>query len=103
MKLLASVQHWIDQHRHSGLFNKYFVAFMVFIVWLTFFDRHNLIVQYKLLSKVKELDREKYEYADKLEEVLSERQLMQTQAERYARERYFMHKPDEEVFIIKRK
>lgn len=103
MKLLASVRHWIDQHRHSGLFNKYFVAFLVFIIWLAFFDRHNLIVQYKLLSKVKELEREKFEYADKLEKVVAERQLMQSQSERYARERYFMHKPDEEVFVIKRK
>jgi cell division protein DivIC len=103
MKLLASVREWIARHRHSGLFNKYFVAFMVFIVWLAFFDRHNLIVQYKLFSNVKELEREKHEYADKLEDVLTERQLMQTQAERYARERYFMHKPDEEVFVIRRK
>ena len=103
MKLHASVRRWIADHRHSGLFNKYFVAFMVFGVWLAFFDRHNLIVQYKLFSKVKELEREKTEYAQKLEEVLKERQLMQTQPERYARERYFMHRPDEEVFVIKRK
>lgn len=103
MKLHASVQRWIDQNRHSGLFNKYFVAFLVFIVWLAFFDRHNLIVQYKLLSKVTELEQEKAEYAERLEEVKAERELMQTQAERYARERYFMHKADEEVFVIKRK
>jgi hypothetical protein len=52
---------------------------------------------------VKELEREKTVYARKLEEVLKEKQIMQTQPERYARERYFMHKPDEEVFVIKRK
>jgi cell division protein FtsB len=103
MKLLVALRHWVGQHRHSGIFNKYFVAFMVVMVWLAFFDRHNLIVQYKLLSKVKELEREKVEYADKLEDVLAEKQLLQTQAERYARERYFMHKPDEEVFVVRRK
>ena len=103
MKLLASLKHWVAEHRHSGIFNKYFVAFMVFIVWLAFFDRHNLIVQYKLYSKVQELKQEKVDYVQKLEEVLAEKQIMETQAERYARERYFMHKPDEEVFVIKRK
>ena len=103
MKFIAAVKHWIDCNRHSGLFNKYVVAFIVFIVWLAFFDRHNLIVQYKLLSKVKELQFEKLEYAQKLEEVVAEKQLLQNQSERYARERYFMHKPDEEVFVIRRK
>lgn len=76
---------------------------MVFGIWLAFFDRHNLVVQYKLVSKVTELEREKQEYASKLEDVTIERTMMQTQPERYARERYFMHKPDEEVFVIKRK
>jgi cell division protein FtsB len=97
------MRHWIAEHRHSGLFNKYFVAFMVFIVWLSFFDRHNLIVQYKLYSKVIELEREKQDYARKLDDVLAERILLQSQPERYAREKYFMHKPDEEVFVVKRK
>jgi cell division protein FtsB len=103
MKLLASVKHWVAEHRHSGLFNKYFVAFMVFIVWLAFFDRHNLIVQYKLYSSVQELQQEKLDYADKLNDVLAEKHVLETQKERYARERYFMHKPDEEVFVIRRK
>ena len=103
MRLLASVKHWVAEHRHSGIFNKYFVAFMVFIVWLAFFDRHNLIVQYKLYSKVRELQKEKEAYADKLSEVLVEKHILETQKERYARERHFMHKPDEEVFVIRRK
>lgn len=103
MKLRASVQQWIANHRHSGIFNKYFVAFLVFAVWLAFFDRHNLIVQYKLASKVKELHREIDEYARKLEDVETERKLMREWPERYARERYFMHREDEEVFVIRRK
>lgn len=103
MKLRASVQQWIADHRHSGLFNKYFVAFLVFAVWLAFFDRHNLIVQYKLTSKVKELHKEIDAYAHRLEDVEAEKSLMQAWPERYARERYFMHRPDEEVFVIKRK
>jgi hypothetical protein len=103
MKLYASVRQWIADHRQSGLFNRYFVAFVVFGVWLAFFDKHNLVVQYKLFSKVKELEREKLEYADKLEDVRKEKQLMIEHPERFARERYFMHKPDEEVFVIKRK
>lgn len=103
MKVIAAVRHWIDRNRHSGLFNKYVVAFIVFIVWLAFFDRHNLIVQYKLLSKVNELEFEKQEYAQRLKDVIAEKEILQTQAERYARERYFMHKPDEEVFVIRRK
>ena len=103
MKLRASVQQWIADHRHSGLFNKYFVAFLVFIVWLAFFDRHNLIVQYKLSSKVSELEHEISGYADRLKEVEAERALLKEWPERFARERYYMHRPDEEVFVITRK
>ena len=103
MKLRASVQQWIADHRHSGIFNKYFVAFLVFIVWLAFFDRHNLIVQYKLHGKVRDLESEIQEYADKLENVEAEKELLESWPEKYARERYYMHRSDEEVFVIRRK
>jgi cell division protein FtsB len=103
MKLRTSVQQWIARHRHSGLFNKYFVAFLVFFVWLAFFDRHNLIVQYKLHSKVTELEQEIGEYAMRLEAVQTEKEIMEKWPERYARERYFMHRPDEEIYVIRRK
>jgi cell division protein FtsB len=103
MELRASIKQWIADHRHSGLFNKYFVAFLVFFVWLAFFDRHNLIVQYKLYSKVGELKREKDEYAKRLQDVEGEKAQLEAWPEQYAREKYYMHKPDEEVFIIRRK
>ena len=103
MKLRTSVQQWIANHRHSGLFNKYFVAFLVFFVWLAFFDRHNLMVQYKLHSKVTELQKEIGDYAGRLVSVQAEKEMMEKWPERYARERYFMHRSDEEVFVIERK
>ncbi len=103
MKLRASVQQWIADHRHSGLFNKYFVAFLVFFVWLAFFDRHNLIVQYKLYSRVKEMRSEQQDYSERIQAAQDQKALMEAWPERYARERYYMHRPDEEVYVIKRK
>ncbi len=100
--LTAIREHIVRLHR-LGWLNKYTVALTVFLVWLAFFDRHNLIVQYKLYRNVQGLTREIEQYHVKIEDVAREKVILETEPERYARERYFMHKPDEEVFVIERK
>ena len=69
---------------------------------MLFFDKHNMIVQYRLKHALNEMEQEVDRYAMDFEATQLERLELETDHERYAREKYFMHKPDEEVFVVVR-
>lgn len=85
------------------LMNKYTVTLLIFLVWLAFFDRNNLVGKMQLRSKITTLKKEKTYYQEKIEEdnrkmeeLLSNRDNL----EKFAREQYFMKKPNEDIFVI---
>lgn len=87
----------------SKLKNFYFIAGALFVTWLVFFDTNDLLSQAKLSMKQKELETTKEFYQQKIEEVKEDRAgLMEDKAllEKVAREKYFMKKDGEEVFIV---
>lgn len=43
---------------------------------------------------------EKEQYQDQLVDALEEKKMLEKDADRYARERYYMHKENEDVYII---
>lgn len=84
--------------------NFYFLSATVFAVWMLFFDKNDMSNQTWLFSKQKELANEKSYYQEKIAEVSKEReQLFSSNAllEKFAREKYLMHKSSEDVFILK--
>lgn len=85
---------------HSRWFNKYTVSLLVFALWMCFFDKHNLITQWQLRSTVNRLHAEMEDYKVRLDNASRERKSLETDQERFAREKYFMHRPDEEVFVM---
>ncbi len=96
--------------RKDGLFsfspswiNKYTICLLVFVVWLAFFDTHNLFVQNSLASSLEKLETEKKEYVAMIATAKKEREDMENDMEKFAREKYYMHKDDEDVFIIEKK
>ena len=82
------------------IFNKYFVAFSFFAVWLLFFDKNAMVTQWQLSQTIDQLEDQK----DFLIKDLESTKLLQADItknkEKYAREKYFMKKPGERVFII---
>ncbi|CAN5179055.1 septum formation initiator family protein [soil metagenome] len=85
------------------LLNKFVITALVFLVWLVFFDRHNLINQFKLKQELTSLEKEKVYYQDQAVAVEAEATSLFTSAEKlekFAREEYFMKKDNEEVFVI---
>lgn len=83
--------------------NKYVLTALVFLVWLVFFDRHNLVTQFKLKQELTDVEKEKLYYQDKAIEVEAEAKGLFSNAEKlekFAREEYLMKKDNEEVFII---
>ncbi len=83
--------------------NKYFYTGLAFIVWLIFFDQESLIDQYQLSSTLENLEDQKTYYQDEIEyneKTIYELENDSTKLEKFAREKYYMKKDNEEVFVI---
>jgi len=81
----------------------YVIAGGLFLLWILVFDTNDLLSQAKLSLKQKELEGTKAFYQEKIEEVKKDRAgLLEDNSllEKVARERYFMRKEGEEVFIV---
>ncbi len=82
-------------------FNKYGIVFIIFVIWMTFFDSQNIFVQYSLSKRINDLEKEKLEFLAKYEETEQQKSYIDNDIEKFAREKFYMHKENEEVFIIK--
>jgi hypothetical protein len=83
-------------------FNKFTIVGIVFLVWISLFDRHNFINQIKLKNIINELEDEKADLEQKIVEAKQDKIDMDLNKEKFAREKYHMHKDNEEVYIIKK-
>ena len=82
--------------------NRYFIVLVAFAFWMIFFDRGNLLTQWRLASAVEELQHEKTMFEDRIEAAKEQRLELSINKERFGREKYFLQRPDEEVFIMKK-
>ncbi len=75
---------------------------MLFIIWMLFFDSNSWLVHRELNKKVYRLENQKDFYKSEMEKDKVELSKMKTDSglEEYAREKLFMKKEDEEIFII---
>ena len=75
---------------------------MLFIIWMLFFDSNSWLVHRELNKKVYKLENQKDFYIDGIKKDEKELSKMKTDSglEEYAREKLFMKKEDEEIFII---
>jgi len=83
--------------------NFYFITTVLFLVWMLFFDSNDFITQYQMSKKLADLEEDKQHYLEKMEEVQQDRkELLGNPAllEKFAREKYLMKRPNEDVFII---
>jgi len=81
----------------------YFVGTAAFLVWMFFFDENDFIRQYQMSKKLNDLEEEKEYYLSKITEVQKDRHELMSNAdllEKFAREKYLMKRPTEEVFIV---
>ena len=83
------------------VYNKYFITALVFVIWVTFFDRNNLVVVSQLQDVINELEDEGRWYDDKLSHIQDNLDSIKEDRERYARETYYLHKKNEIVFVVK--
>ena len=83
--------------------NKYFIASVIFLVWIMFFDENSILSHQKNKRQLKELIQQKEYYIDRIEsdkQKLEDLNAGKEELEKFAREQYLMSKPDEDVFIV---
>ena len=83
--------------------NKYFLISTVFLVWLIFFDRNDLLSQYEYRLQLNKLKEEHEFYTKETAQVqkeLNELTSNKEKLEKFAREKYLMKKANEDIFVI---
>lgn len=83
--------------------NFYVVTGLIFLVWMFFLDENDFMTRHRLNAKLESLEDEKAFYEQKIEEVKKDRDELignPELLEKYAREKYLMKKPSEDLFIL---
>jgi len=82
--------------------NTYILVLTIFVVWMAFFDTNSLLIHRELQGEINKLEQQKdflQQEIEKDKKLLNE--LKDPKAlEKYAREKYYMKKENEEVFLI---
>ncbi len=88
---------------YSYFLNKYTVVGIVFLVWMIFFDQNSVLIHQQLNKDIKALEDDKAYYQENLNEEnekLNNIKNNPAELERIAREKHFLKKPSEDLFII---
>ncbi len=100
LKKLTALRQRIITLVATGWLNKYSISAGLFIVWMLFFDKHNFFTQWQLTRQVSELENAIEDYQEKLAETEAAHQDLMNNKEKFAREKYLMHRPDEDIFLF---
>lgn len=83
--------------------NKYFISIFAFLIWMIFFDSTSFLVINEMNGEInkyeKQLNFYKSEY-EKNDAFYKKLMNNKEEKEKFARENYFMKKPNEEIFIL---
>ncbi len=83
--------------------NRYLIATLIFLGYLMIFDQYNFRAQYRLMSELNHLEKEKEFYQSQLTKDSNTYYTLfdnNENLERFARERFKMKKENEDIFLI---
>jgi len=83
--------------------NKYFLTVLGLAVWIIFFDKNDIRTQIELRKEVKALEEEKKYYQKEINQITSDLRELNTNPktlEKFAREKYYMKRDNEDIFVI---
>ncbi|MBM3415155.1 MAG: septum formation initiator family protein [Bacteroidetes bacterium] len=95
MKLLTYLPAWLK--------NKFFISFAVFFAIMLFLDKNDVFTQLDRTRELRKLRQSKDYYTAKIEAERKELEALKynpAALEKLARERYYMKRDNEELFII---
>jgi cell division protein FtsB len=82
--------------------NKYVLVLTVFVVWMLFLDSNSWLIHRELNQEIEEIEANTLYYK---KEIASDKEILDElkdsiEIERFARETYFMKRPNEDIYII---
>ena len=84
--------------------DKYFLATVFFLVWICFFDQNDVFTRAEIENEIKELKSDMTYYKDQVEDLRLTQENLQNsdkELERFAREKYYMKKDGEDIYVFK--
>jgi len=85
------------------LLNRYFLSLLAFSIWLGFFDKNNLVFRHNLNKELNTHREQKKWFEQQIENTRRESSELETNLEtleKFAREKYFMKRADEDIYIM---
>lgn len=82
--------------------NKYLIIVILFTIWMVFFDTNSYLIHNELNNSIESLEENKEIYKGEIEKdkVFIEKMKDSNEIEKYAREKYYLKKDNEDIFII---
>ncbi len=83
--------------------NRYSITAVVFVVWLLFFENIDVVSLYRYRSRLNDLEMEKVKHRkdiDATNQALHELTSNPEMLEKFAREKYFMKKSNEVLYVF---
>ncbi len=83
--------------------NRYLLTSIIFIIWMVFLDKDDLLSKWNLDKKLMEVEKQKEYYEKEIQKIktgLSELQKNPGKLEKYAREKYYMKKDGEDLYVL---
>ncbi|MDY0089113.1 MAG: septum formation initiator family protein [Flavobacteriaceae bacterium] len=82
--------------------NRYILVLLFFLIWMLFLDNYSYLEHRFLNKEIKELETNKNYYKEEIKkDCLEIKQLKNTEyIEKYAREKYYMKKDNEDIYVI---
>jgi cell division protein DivIC len=83
--------------------NKYLIASIIFVLWILFFDEYSMMAYKKNRLQMNNLIEQQNYYKEKIksdQQKLMELNSGNEELEKYAREQFYMSKPDEDVYVV---
>lgn len=82
--------------------NKYLLILLLFLVWMFFFDTNSFLIHQELNDDIKKLENNKevYQKEIKNDKVFIEKMKDSNEIEKFAREKYYLKKDNEDIYII---
>jgi cell division protein FtsB len=93
----------VQFHWKKIITNKYLLATLVFIGYMIFADKNNVIEQYKLQKQYTKVKREHQYYETQILEARKKQEELfgnDKNLEKFGREKYLMKRDNEDVFVI---
>jgi len=86
----------------SRLGTTYGLIILLFLIWMLFFDTNSFLIHKELNDDINALEETKefYEKEIKKDKLFIEKMQDSNEIEKFAREKYYLKKENEEIFII---